>query len=95
MGERPGDRRRAIGAANGPAVRVGVRELRGSLTRYLRAVRHGTSFLVTSRDEVIAEIHPPAASRRAARVPGALRGQIHVDDDFNTLPGDVPAAMER
>jgi prevent-host-death family protein len=35
--------------------RVGVRELRDNLTRYLREVRHGASVLVTSHDEVIAQ----------------------------------------
>ena len=75
--------------------RVGVRELRDNLTRYLRDVRHGASVLVTSRDEVIAEIRPPSPRLRPARQPGALRGQIHMAEDFDTLPEDMLAAMER
>jgi antitoxin (DNA-binding transcriptional repressor) of toxin-antitoxin stability system len=75
--------------------RVGVRELRDNLTRYLRDVRHGASLLVTSHDEVIAEIRQPSPRLRPARQPGALRGQIHMAEDFDTLPEDVLAAMEQ
>ena len=75
-------------------IRVGVRELRGNLTRYLREVRQGTAVLITSHDAVIAEIHPPSLARRPARQPGALKGQIRMADDFDILPADVLAAME-
>jgi antitoxin (DNA-binding transcriptional repressor) of toxin-antitoxin stability system len=74
--------------------RVGVRELRDNLTRYLRDVRNGASLIVTSHDDVIAEIHPPSPRLRPVRQPGALRGQIRMAEDFDTLPEDVLAAME-
>lgn len=76
-------------------VRVGVRELRGNLTRYLNQANSGSSILVTSRDVVIAEIRPPSAQLRAPRKSGALRGQIRMADDFDLLPADVIDAMER
>ncbi len=75
-------------------IHVGVRELRNNLTHYLRAVRQGANILVTSHDVVIAEIHPPAPRQHPARQPGALRGQIRMAPDFDTLPEDVLAAME-
>lgn len=78
----------------GNEIRVGVRELRGNLTRYLREARHGASILVTSHDVVIAEIRPPAPQTRVARQPGSLRGQIRMAEDFDLLPADVLAAME-
>ena len=53
-------------------IRVGVRELRGNLTRYLREAQQGTAMLITSHDTVIAEIHPPSPALRPARQPGAL-----------------------
>jgi hypothetical protein len=49
---------------------------------------------VTSHDDVIAEIHPPSPRLRPVRQPGALRGQIRMAEDFDTLPEDVLAAME-
>jgi antitoxin (DNA-binding transcriptional repressor) of toxin-antitoxin stability system len=74
--------------------RVGVREFRGNMTGILRQARQGASFLITSHDEVLAEIHPPSASQRAPRRPGALRGKIWMAPDFDALPSDILAAME-
>ena len=39
-----------------PIVRVGIRELRNKLSRYLRLVRQGETVLITDRDEAVAEI---------------------------------------
>ena len=74
--------------------RVGVREFRANLTDYLRAVRQGRSFLVTSRDVVVAEIRPTLTTERPQRNPGRLKGRIRMGADFDTLPADVLAAME-
>ena len=74
--------------------RVGVREFRSNLTGYLRRARLGGSFLITSHNEVLAEIRPPAPAARPRRRPGALRGRITMAPDFDTLPPDVLAAME-
>jgi antitoxin (DNA-binding transcriptional repressor) of toxin-antitoxin stability system len=77
-----------------PPRRIGVREFRGNMTNFLRLARQGTSFLITSHGEVVAEIHPPATVLRPQRQPGALRGKIHMTADFDTLPEDVLTAME-
>ncbi|KON62654.1 hypothetical protein KOEU_33040 [Komagataeibacter europaeus] len=42
--------------------KIGVREFRGNLTAYLRQVRQGSTILVTSHDQVVAELRPPASS---------------------------------
>jgi antitoxin (DNA-binding transcriptional repressor) of toxin-antitoxin stability system len=78
----------------GERVRVGVRELRANLSGVLRQARHGTSFLVMSRDEVVAEIHPPSHPERPRRVAGLLKGKIRMADDFDVLPDDLLSAME-
>ena len=77
-----------------PELRVGVRELRGNLTRHLRAAGAGMSVLVTLHDAVTAEIRPPPAELRPPRQPGRLRGQIRVADDIDILPDHIIAAME-
>lgn len=41
---------------------VGVKELKTRLSGYLRDVRRGEMFLVTDRDEVVAELRPPRHS---------------------------------
>lgn len=77
-----------------PPRRIGVRALRDDLAGFLRMASRGDSFLVTARGAVLAEIRPPPKALRPARRPGALRGRIHMDPDFDTLPPDVLAAME-
>ncbi len=74
--------------------RVGVREFRANLTGYLQQVRQGASFLITSHDEVVAEIRPPAMARRLPRRPGALRGKIWMAPDFDEWPEDLLDARE-
>lgn len=77
-----------------PSQQIGIRAFREHLSGYLRQVRDGETFLVTSNGEVLAEVRPPPASLRPLRRPGALRGQIILAPDFDTLPADVLAAME-
>ena len=74
--------------------RVGVRKFRGNLTEFLRQARLGTTFLVTSHDQVLAEVRPPPEAGRTPRTPGALRGKIQIAPDFDVLPPGVLAAME-
>lgn len=75
--------------------RVGVRELRGNLTSFLRMAQQGQAFLVMSRDKVLAAIHPPPVAAKPQRRPGLLRGAIEMTDDFDPLPADMLSAMER
>ena len=77
-----------------PPKRVGVREFRGNLSGFLRQARLGGSFLIMSRDQVLAEVRPPPQSDRPRRRPGSLRGKIRMAPDFDALPPDVLAAME-
>jgi antitoxin (DNA-binding transcriptional repressor) of toxin-antitoxin stability system len=74
--------------------RVGVREFRGNLSGFLRQARQGGSFLIMSRDQVLAEVRPPPQSERPRRRPGSLRGSIRMAPDFDALPPTVLAAME-
>ncbi|MCK8783623.1 prevent-host-death protein [Roseomonas sp. NAR14] len=77
-----------------PPRRLGVREFRENMAEFLRQARQGSSFLITSHDEVLAELHPPSTPVRPRRRPGALRGRIRLAPDFDALPPDVLAAME-
>lgn len=74
--------------------RIGVREFRGNMTGFLREARQGASFLITSRDEVIAEVRPPPPAVKPRRQPGAMRGEIWMAPDFDEFPEDILAAME-
>jgi prevent-host-death family protein len=77
-----------------PAKRVGIREFRGNFSGFMRQVRHGSSFIVTSRDEVVAIIQPPHLPTPLRRQAGSLRGKIRMSPDFDLLPVDIVAAME-
>ena len=73
-------------------LRVGVREFRGNMTGFLRQARNGASFLITSHDEVVAELHPPSIQTQPRRQPGGLR--MWMAPDFDDLPDDVLDEME-
>jgi antitoxin (DNA-binding transcriptional repressor) of toxin-antitoxin stability system len=75
-------------------LRVGMRELRDNLSRYLRQARQGASILVMSHDEVVAEIVPPSRSDRPRRQAGAVKGKIRMAADFDTWPDEILATFE-
>ena len=77
-------------------LRVGVRDLRSNLTRYLREAERGNRVLVTSRNIVIAEIGaPPKDPPLPPRQFGLLKGKIKIADDFDTWPDDILDSFER
>jgi len=74
---------------------VDVRALRGRLMGYLEEVRQGATLLITSQGAVIAELRPPAVAEvRAPRQPGAMRGRIWLEADFDNLSGDMLGVIE-
>ncbi|MFS3136267.1 type II toxin-antitoxin system Phd/YefM family antitoxin [Gluconacetobacter sacchari] len=75
-------------------LKIGVREFRGNLTAYLRQARQGNTILVTSHDEIVAELRPPSPSYRPRRQPGTLRGRIKLSDDFDQTPQDMLDSMD-
>ncbi|GBQ24921.1 putative ATPase [Tanticharoenia sakaeratensis NBRC 103193] len=70
-------------------MKIGVEELRGNLAAYLRQARLGSTFLIMSHNEIVAELRPPAPSYHDRRRPGALRGRIKLSTDFGPTPQDV------
>jgi antitoxin (DNA-binding transcriptional repressor) of toxin-antitoxin stability system len=52
---------------------VGVKQLKGRLSEYLRLVRGGETILVTDRDEVVAELRP---ARRQASSPSSFEAVL-------------------
>ena len=84
------------------AHRVEIAEFRDDVARYLRQARQGASFLITSDNEVVAELRPPPSEAEAKPEPtaatpeplpeaprglfGAMRGQIWMAKDWDTWP---------
>ncbi|NJD10924.1 MAG: type II toxin-antitoxin system prevent-host-death family antitoxin [Gemmatimonadetes bacterium] len=61
---------------------VGVKQLKARLSEYLREVRRGEVYLVTDRDQVVAELRPPraAAPAPADELAAALEALIERGD---------------
>lgn len=74
--------------------KVGVREFRGNFSGFMRQVRHGSSFEVTSRDKVVAVIHPPQPPEPPRRRPGTMRGQIVMAVDFDETSPELISLIE-
>lgn len=84
-------------AERGEPIRIGVRELRGKLSDYLRQAKSGARFLILSRGKAVAELGAPAQEETPApqrRQAGALRGQIWIADDFDEWPAGFVDQME-
>ncbi len=73
---------------------VGVRELRGKLSEYLRKATAGERFVVVSRGKPIVEFHGVTPPDDLYGMPGAMEGQIWMADDFDDLPADMLDALE-
>jgi antitoxin (DNA-binding transcriptional repressor) of toxin-antitoxin stability system len=81
------------GVHNEPG-RIGIRDLRANLSALLRRVRNGATYVVMSRDQVVAELRPPASPGPKPRRPGRLKGRIRMAADFDTFPDDLLEAIE-
>ena len=71
-------------------VEVGVRELKNSLTRYLRLVEKGQSVLVTSRNRPVAVLKKP--DRRSARTQEEVITALVAEGKL--LPAAAPGPFE-
>ena len=78
-------------------VRIGIRELRGKLSDYLRQAQKGARFLIVSRGEPVAELIAPTEKEtvREPRQSGLMKGQIWIADDFDEWPPDILQSFEK
>ncbi|HET7316699.1 MAG TPA: type II toxin-antitoxin system prevent-host-death family antitoxin [Sphingomicrobium sp.] len=76
------------------AAKVGIRELRSSLSDFIKRARNGHVIRITSRNEVVAELRPAGAVKHVRRMPGTLKGKIRIAADFDELPKETVEAFE-
>jgi antitoxin (DNA-binding transcriptional repressor) of toxin-antitoxin stability system len=75
--------------------RVGIRDFRSNLSGYIKRAHDGQIIELTSRDEVVAELHPATdILEEVRRKPGALKGKIRIAPDFDELPSELIDAFE-
>ena len=72
---------------------LNVYEAKTQLSELLRRVAEGEEFTIARAGHPVARLVPVAAPREP-RVPGALRGRIHIADDFDDTPPEMIAAFE-
>lgn len=74
--------------AYGPATKeVTVHEAKTHLSRLLAEVEAGGSVVITRRGKPVAKLE--GLARKAARIPGSMKGLIEFDDRFfDPLPDD-------
>ncbi|MEW1957788.1 type II toxin-antitoxin system Phd/YefM family antitoxin [Kineococcus sp. NPDC059986] len=70
---------------------VNVHEAKTHLSRLLEAVERGEDVVIARAGKPVARLVPVAA--RVARVPGTLKGQVVIADDFDETPADVVAGF--
>jgi antitoxin (DNA-binding transcriptional repressor) of toxin-antitoxin stability system len=64
---------------------VGIRVLKNKLSEYVRLAQAGETVLVTDRDRVVAELHPPEPGRAVSPVDAMLADAIR--QGLVTAPG--------
>lgn len=78
----------------GPADVVNVYEAKTRLSALLAEVEAGGSVVIARAGRPIARLVPYVPDVRPARVPGLLRGRIHISRDFDAVDEEIAAAFE-
>jgi prevent-host-death family protein len=68
--------------------KVGIRDLKNQLSRYVRQAEHGEVILVTDRGRVVAELAPPGSATRRGVHPGLLEVERKGIIRLATRPND-------
>ena len=69
-----------------------ISEAKSQLSALIAKVMAGKEITIGKAGKPVAKIVPYDGSREP-RKPGALRGKIHIAEDFDDLPGDIAAAF--
>jgi len=70
-----------------------IGEAKTQLSKLVAEVERGVDVELRRGKTPVARIVPAQAASSIRREPGALKGQIVIGDDFDTLPEDVARAL--
>ncbi len=76
-----------------PMAQVGMHEAKTKLSQLVERAEAGEEIVIARNGKPVARLVPVAAQGSFARLRGALRGQIHMADDFDELPDDIAEAF--
>lgn len=70
-----------------------IGEAKTNLSKLIADVERGEPVEIRRGQVPVAQLVPVAPPKQVRRSPGALKGQIHIPDDFDDLPDDVARAL--
>jgi prevent-host-death family protein len=71
----------------------GMHEAKTKLSQLVERAEAGEDIVIARNGKPVARLVPVARANRLADVYGALRGQIHMAEDFDELPDDIAEAF--
>jgi antitoxin (DNA-binding transcriptional repressor) of toxin-antitoxin stability system len=71
-----------------------IGEAKTQLSKLVRAAEAGEHIVLRRGSHPVAQIVAlPSPERKPKRVPGRMRGRVHVPDDFDEWPEDIARAL--
>jgi prevent-host-death family protein len=72
---------------------VGMHEAKTKLSQLVERAEAGEEIILTRNGKPVARLAAVAETNALAAVHGALRGRVHIADDFDELPDDIAEAF--
>jgi prevent-host-death family protein len=72
---------------------VGMHEAKTKLSKLVKRAEAGEDIVIARNGKPVARLVPVAGTNSLAALHGALRGRIHLADDFDELPDDIADAF--
>ena len=70
-----------------------MHEAKTTLSQHVERVEAGEDIVIARNGKPVARLVAVAGSNSLASVYGALRGRVHIADDFDQLPDDIAEAF--
>jgi len=70
-----------------------MHEAKTNLSRLVERAEAGEDIVIARNGKPVARLVPVAGRSSLAALHGALRGRIHVSEDFDDLPDDIAEAF--
>jgi prevent-host-death family protein len=72
---------------------VGMHEAKTKLSQLVERAEAGEDIVIARNGKPVARLVPVVGANSLAGLHGALRGRIHVSEEFDALPDDVADAF--